>query len=245
MAAHGPQDGSSAHTSTSHQSRPVVDVMPRGCRPTRPPVPLVTRATIQTADARGGPALTPGGRGVGHPSFRVVECRDGTCAPTRPESVIGSAHREAVARASKKVIFLDIDGVMNSHDTCTDHELGLVSWLDARNIAILNEIAQATGAVVVVSSTWRLTMPFAELCATFAAAGCVAEVLDVTPDIDARQRDLEIQAWLVAKAEPPSRYVILDDDRDMPALPEKLVKTCPSRGLSRGDISAVLALLGD
>lgn len=65
--------------------------------------------------------------------------------------------------APKKVIFLDIDGVMNSHDMCTDHELGLVSWLDAKNVAILNAIAQATGAAVVVSSTWRLTMPFDEL----------------------------------------------------------------------------------
>ena len=107
--------------------------------------------------------------------------------------------------ALKKVIFLDIDGVMNSHDTCTDHELGLVSWLDAKNVAILNAIAQATGAAVVVSSTWRLTMPFDELCATFVAAGCVAEIVGITPDIDARRRDHEIQAWLAAQPEPPPR----------------------------------------
>lgn len=149
------------------------------------------------------------------------------------------------SKAPRKIIFLDIDGVMNSHDTRTDHELGLVSWLDARNVAVLNRIVQATGAAVVVSSTWRLTMPFDELRATFAAAGCVADLADVTPDIDARRRDREIQAWLAAQPEPPSRYVILDDDRDMPTLPEKLVKTCPSRGLSPEDVPTVLALLMD
>ena len=150
-----------------------------------------------------------------------------------------------MSSAPAKVIFLDVDGVMNNHDTRTDHHVGLVSWLDPKNVAVLNEIVQATGAVVVVSSTWRLTMTFDELRASFVAAGSVAELVGITPDIDARQRDLEIQAWLSAQSAPPSRYVILDDDREMPTQPEKLVKTCPSRGLSADDVPAVLALLAD
>lgn len=88
-------------------------------------------------------------------------------------------------------------------------------------------------------------MTFDELRASFVAAGCVAELVGITPDVDARQRDLETQAWLSAQPAPPSRYVILDDDREMPTQPEKLVKTYQSRGLTADDVPAVLALLAD
>ena len=77
----------------------------------------------------------------------------------------------------RKVIFLDIDGVMNSVNTRPQDPRGLIDFLDPRNVSVLNAIVEATGAVVVVSSTWRLSMPFAALRSTFAGAGCVAEIL--------------------------------------------------------------------
>lgn len=56
----------------------------------------------------------------------------------------GMVHK-VMLRTPAKVIFLDVDGVMNNHDTRTDHHVGLVSWLDPKNVAVLNEIVQATG----------------------------------------------------------------------------------------------------
>jgi hypothetical protein len=145
----------------------------------------------------------------------------------------------------ERVIFLDIDGVMNSVATRPEHRHGLVSWLDPANVAVLNQIVEATGAVIVVSSTWRLAMPFAELRANFRAAGCVAEIVDVTPDIAARERVREIVAWLARQSEPPRRYAIIDDDFYMDELPGKLVRTSKLHGLSARELPAVLALLAD
>lgn len=145
----------------------------------------------------------------------------------------------------RKVIFLDIDGVMNSVSTRPQDPQGLGDFLDPVNVGVLNAIVRATGAVVVVSSTWRLTMPFAALQRTFAAAGCVAEIVDVTPDVDARERVLEVAAWLASQAEPPDRFVVLDDDFYMPAFPDKLVRTRKLHGLCADDVPAVLAVLAD
>ena len=145
----------------------------------------------------------------------------------------------------RKVIFLDIDGVMNSINTRRQDARGLADYLDPRNVSVLNAIVEATGAVVVVSSTWRLSTSFAALKASFAEAGCVAEIVDVTPDIDGRQRVLEVAAWLGRQSTPPARFVVLDDDYDMPAFPDKLVRTSKQYGLSPRDLPAVLAILAD
>jgi hypothetical protein len=144
-----------------------------------------------------------------------------------------------------KLIFLDIDGVMNNLGTSTDHRRGFAAWLDPDNVAVLNQIIAATGARVVVSSSWRLGVSFAELCEGFAAAGCIAEIVGVTPDIDGPRRGREIEAWLAAQPEQPARYVILDDDFDMPELPGKLVKTSRINGLCTRELPQVLALLAD
>jgi len=143
----------------------------------------------------------------------------------------------------RKIIFLDIDGVMNSVNTRPPDPRGLVDFLDPRNVSVLNAIVQATGAVVVVSSSWRLSMSFAALQASFAAAGCVAELIDVTPEIDGRRRVLEVVAWLERQAEPPAQFVVLDDEFDMPAFPQRLVRTSKQYGLSPRDLPAVLAIL--
>lgn len=143
----------------------------------------------------------------------------------------------------RKVIFLDIDGVMNNLGTPGDR--GLASWLDPANVAVLNQIVQATGAAVVLSSSWRRSMPLADLRMAFARAGCAAEIVGITPDLDGPRRGREIAAWLAAQAEPPARYVALDDQFDMPELPGKLVKTSQVEGLTAREVPRILALLAD
>jgi hypothetical protein len=145
----------------------------------------------------------------------------------------------------RKVIFLDIDGVMNNLGTKPPGRRGLESWLDPVHVVLLNDVVRRTGAVVVVSSSWRLAMPLDALRAAFTAAGCEAELLDVTPDLDGARRGREIAAWLHAQPEPPARYAILDDTFDMPELPGKLVKTSRVEGLTARELPRLLALLAD
>jgi hypothetical protein len=144
-----------------------------------------------------------------------------------------------------KVIFLDIDGVMNGVASRPDHRRGFVGFLDPINVAALNQIVAATGAVVVVSSTWRLTIPWDEMKAAFREVGCAAQLVDRTPDLDARDRQREIIAWLAAQAVPPARYVVIDDDFLMPDLPGALVRTSKLCGLTANDVPAVLRRLAD
>ena len=51
------------------------------------------------------------------------------------------------------IIFLDIDGVLNSYDT-KDRFQGFVG-IDDRLVAILKEIVDRTGAKLVLSSSWK------------------------------------------------------------------------------------------
>lgn len=144
-----------------------------------------------------------------------------------------------------KVIFLDIDGVMNGAASRPDHRRGFAAWLEPTNVAALNQIVAATGAVVVVSSSWRLAIPWDEMRAAFRDVGCLAELHDRTPDLDARDRQREVIAWLTAQAVPPSRFVVIDDDFLMPDLPGALVRTSKLCGLTEHDVPAVLRRLAD
>jgi hypothetical protein len=135
-----------------------------------------------------------------------------------------------------KVIFLDFDGVLNSRDWCQRNEHLLANQsllmhrdLDREAVGRVNRIVEATGAVVVVSSTWRLLNPLPVLKNILAAHGFTGEVLDVTPRLS-RRRGHEIAAWLNSHG-PVEGFVIIDDDSDMEHLLHKLVQTSWESGL--------------
>ena len=117
-----------------------------------------------------------------------------------------------------KIIFLDIDGVLNNWATRKDNDL------DAKNIENLNEIIKDTGAKVVISSTWRRHHTIESLSKLLADAGFIGEVISFTPSLkgDGMLRGNEIYEWMNKneKLMECSRhnfneYVILDDDSDM------------------------------
>jgi hypothetical protein len=121
-----------------------------------------------------------------------------------------------------KVIFLDFDGVIVVSPNFREPNRGCV--------ARLNEIVRRSGAVVVVSSSWRIIHPLDELRALLLEAGFVGEVIDKTPyvcyesDTPSRlpiahaSRGREIRTWLGEHPEVES-YVVLDDDFDYDPLP--------------------------
>jgi hypothetical protein len=138
---------------------------------------------------------------------------------------------------TRRVIFLDIDGVLAP----------ITRWdrygaLDPACVKVLNEIVAQAGADVVVSSTWRYGKTAPELQEMLEAQGFKGCVLDKTPTgAPGTDRGDEIVAWLAEHA--VSGYVIIDDHADMGALHTHLVLTHPTHGLQPADAPRAIALL--
>jgi hypothetical protein len=107
-----------------------------------------------------------------------------------------------------KIIFLDIDGVLNTRKTLERWRGGI--GIDTVLAQRFSRLQQATGAGVVLSSTWRLSRNWR---ATMRQNG-VLGVFDRTPDIQNHSRGEEIQVWLDAHTD-VQVYAVLDDGRDM------------------------------
>lgn len=119
-----------------------------------------------------------------------------------------------------KIIFLDIDGVLNYHGYGGNFRATLA--IDC--ITQLNAITDATQAQIVISSTWRKTYPLAGLIAFLREQGVTGHILDSTPNLNGLPRGEEIAQWI--NAHPGvENFVILDDDSDMCELTSYLVQT--------------------
>lgn len=85
---------------------------------------------------------------------------------------------------SMKVLFLDFDGVLNSHrfmlEDRSQYKTGVVG-LDPKAMAHVNYICGKTDAEIVVSSSWRYGHSLSELRDILCAVGCTAVVRDTTP----------------------------------------------------------------
>lgn len=111
-----------------------------------------------------------------------------------------------------KVIFLDIDGVLNTpSDLKNAHTL---LFIDSTKVERLNRIISATDARLVLSSTWRRF----DYCVEYLKQHM--ELVGQTPvgvkeqwSGNYTRRGKEIQAWL--DTFPIKKYIILDDDGDM------------------------------
>lgn len=124
-----------------------------------------------------------------------------------------------------KIIFLDIDGVLNWRGSDRIHDVDGFIGLDPANVASFNRIIDAhPDAKIVISSSWRHCSPFQKAYQDFeglkkllADRGVRGEIIDHTPIFFShRARGDEIRAWLTKFREThkdPFEYVVLDDDR--------------------------------
>lgn len=135
----------------------------------------------------------------------------------------------------RPVIFLDVDGVLITRRSRN------MRTPTPRCVARLNELCSATGAVLVVSSVWRLGRPLKALRALLRGWGVKARVVGVTPRMDA-ERGHEIAAYLREHPE-VERFVILDDDADMAHLMPQLVQTGFDYGLTHRERKMAAAVL--
>lgn len=107
-----------------------------------------------------------------------------------------------------KVLFLDIDGVVNCKNTTQRHK-GLIG-IDPYLALLVGRIHLGVENLkIVLSSSWR-NFPDGKK----EVERCVLPIFDVTPISDGILRGEEIKEWL-SKHPEVEKYAILDDDNDM------------------------------
>lgn len=132
-----------------------------------------------------------------------------------------------------KIIFLDIDGVLNCSETFKKEMPNLLlDEIDKGMVAILHHIVALTEAKVVLSSSWRLDPEWRK---TMKKIGIKIDFLDRTPfGNGVVDRGHEVQEWL-DKNFPGQiesvRYCCIDDNTDFHA-DQKLFKTSWEEGLT-------------
>lgn len=144
------------------------------------------------------------------------------------------------------VLFLDIDGVLNRHGLGRRVPQHRVSpAIDHRAAALVDRIVEATGAVIVLTSSWRYRIGRALLGDLLRRAGLVTPIADVTPHLPGRRRGIEIQTWLNDRGT-PCRAAILDDGppSDFGWLASLLVRTRGSVGLTEHEAHLCCTLIG-
>jgi hypothetical protein len=141
-----------------------------------------------------------------------------------------------------RVLFLDVDGVLNRAGFQPPESVGLRSWIEPDLAQRLCEVLRATGASIVVASDWRLNHELDELRDELRAAGIDATVIGATPRLDGQPRWREIEAWMVEHGCHRDAVVILDDRRDMGHLTERFVRTSAACGIDDAAAQAIVAL---
>lgn len=149
-----------------------------------------------------------------------------------------------------KVIFLDIDGVLNSWDDYNDRcknlkkeERPSFGDIEERPLMLLKELIEVTNAKVVLSSSWRKSIFLtSEVYKALSTMGI--ELYDITPILPSGNRAEEIREWL--KDKEVESFVILDDDSfefKGNELSKNLVKTTMDSGLQKEHVEEAIRIL--
>lgn len=158
-----------------------------------------------------------------------------------------------------KVIFLDIDGVLNSEvsyeagsyrecktfDDSVENHVRKNFWakmISERHLNLLNTIVDETGATVVLTSTWRKGHSIEGINTLMQARGAKFKVEAYT-EVLGGLRGNEIKKFIDDNN--VGLYCILDDDNDM--LDEQrpfFVRTCYYSGLTFSDMDKCVGILG-
>lgn len=105
----------------------------------------------------------------------------------------------------KRILFLDVDGVLNSRDECGLDGLGDSHLLQ------LNRIVDETGCQIVLTSSWRLADDLLAKLRLASDRHGIPLWIESTPDLSGDRAE-EVQAWIAANG--PCVGVVIDDDCD-------------------------------
>jgi len=147
-----------------------------------------------------------------------------------------------------KIIFLDIDGVLNSVETAEIFPAAIQN---------LNHIIQVSNAELVISSFWNYLYPLDQINGKLAEAGVCKPAFAATREIGSNQdhssvvtasaigaKSQEIQLWL-EKQTGITSFVIFDDDPIYisKAHEHHAVIVDPEKGLTKEDADHALLIL--
>ena len=153
-----------------------------------------------------------------------------------------------------KIIFLDIDGVLNC---VTDnipseylHDLQKIAQtgINDRCASVLNNIIKKTNAKIVISSSWRTYFSLDELKEIFKYKNIKATILGITPSrFSNYDRGQEIRWWL--EDHYVKSYVIIDDTYyygfKKPELNERFLYIEDGDGLRYRHIKPIINILNN
>lgn len=163
----------------------------------------------------------------------------------------------------RKVIFLDIDGVLNTKWWYTQMDKNTPKdkygyAFDPNAVANLKRIIDETGADIVISSSWK-SFGFSELEDMWQERGLPGKLIGITPnsvsdemlldaDLDHIElfsiRGTEIKEWLTKNGRHVSQYAIIDDmDNMLPEQQSHFVKTDPEMGISKDNVNQAIQIL--
>ena len=149
-----------------------------------------------------------------------------------------------------KYVFLDIDGPINTgrNDFYNPAEFG--HPFDDMAVRQLRRIIDESGAVIVISSSWR-HMGLEKLKELWEGWGLPGQIVGVTPgswgdDDYYNTRGDEIRHWLSVNASTPFSFVVIDDMGEEEAL--DVQKGCwvtvnPHSGISEKDAEKAIRIL--
>lgn len=148
-----------------------------------------------------------------------------------------------------KVLFLDVDGVLNHHAFLVAHEAAIDldssgrAEIDPVAVARLRHVLETTGAKVCISSSWRHWMGGDVLRSFFATYG--VEVVGATPAHIVSPRGEEISEWIARHRSEVDVYAVVDDYHDAGLGHEGVfVHTDGLKGLTDDDCVELIRILG-
>lgn len=169
----------------------------------------------------------------------------------------------------KKIIFLDFDGVLN-----TEHYQSLLqyqgkSWqdeygafFDPNAVKQLKRIIDATGADIVVESSWKY-LGLDAMKVLWEIRSLPGKIIDITPssvsdehllNIDLENIDtsilhykgMEIASWLSEQEKQDIRYVIIDDEYVILGLQlPHFILTNPYEGITEEQANKAISILNE
>ena len=156
-----------------------------------------------------------------------------------------------------KIIFLDVDGVLNNSRSKENFEN--MAGCETAKIKLLRKIVKATDAILVLSSDWRISEShFKYLNARLNKHGL--RISSQTPVLKRSHRgfeinswlrkndDLNIESWIIIDDEIFTDFYSFDDEHGRPYI-DHLVLTndfyTPNGGLSQEDVDEAIELLNN
>lgn len=150
-----------------------------------------------------------------------------------------------------KIIFLDIDGVLNSIDHLiemyTIHKRAFHCFdypFDRKCLNNLKEIVNQTDSYIVVTSTWRTRQEGRDkLLEVLNDYNLDERIVGYTPKLSSGKRGQEIKTFLNETSLKIDDFVILDDNNDMEDLITNLVLTNPNTGMTKENAEEAINIL--